>query len=786
METGALPQGGALLFEYMERKQYRIYAWFYRRFLLFLAISMLVIAGICLTIYSIAEKELRNSEFEKSELEIEYFIRDIDEIFMEALEAGDQVTHNLIIGDVVSRRFDLRNYDSIRAIKNIIYFQNSILEAYPYIWEIQTYELNNGLCISSSGIAGLGNLQKEELEALSAERQRRWLKPEELSFAGDSENSRLAIPVYGYDQRYRCLILIEMDNEKIYDMIADRTADSTRTVSILDGEGRVLYNREGLEQIGILDQAETAAAGHQILQGTDGRYLVTAHISDINGWKYTAAVPETEIIGRILEIRQGIAVLILVFCLMILAALYGMARRLFAPVKSIKSLLNSLERPEQWNVKNEITLLDYQIRDVVRQLQRERHKNLMMQEQLEQSEKEEKTYLLYKLLFGNREYSGTEESAFLRLGIPQRPCVCAAAELELDGSAAAGNAGFPAELREKVLTGAEYILDTLMKERQMEYRRLRICAGTFTRIYLVCFLPEQEEPYSGQELKADFRFYQNLLLQYFGCLSTVAIGGEKAGPGALSESREEAEKLLGYKFAMGPGQVLLYSEEEQQSAAAAADYHRERMNLKKEVDACGPAQLEEILRRYGHRIQELGLREELEYFCKDILNTVYEALLEKETTDPEVFRILTKYFMDFKQNFETYDAFVRILSDLWASAWTEETAAAYSPAVTEAVEILRKEYQRDLSLQEVADRLQLSAPYLSRIFKEETGESFKAYLTRMKLQKAKDLLANTDMPVQDIAAWVGYHDAKHFSVIFKKQFGVTAGTYRKMTEGRKP
>ena len=89
----------------------------------------------------------------------------------------------------------------------------------------------------------------------------------------------------------------------------------------------------------------------------------------------------------------------------------------------------------------------------------------------------------------------------------------------------------------------------------------------------------------------------------------------------------------------------------------------------------------------------------------------------------------------------------------------------------------------EITLQSAADAVHLSKNYLCSIFKKERGETFFEYLTRMRIEKAKELLRKTEDKVYVIAQEVGYTDYTYFSQVFKRQTGVTAGEYREIYAG---
>ena len=85
-----------------------------------------------------------------------------------------------------------------------------------------------------------------------------------------------------------------------------------------------------------------------------------------------------------------------------------------------------------------------------------------------------------------------------------------------------------------------------------------------------------------------------------------------------------------------------------------------------------------------------------------------------------------------------------------------------------------------ITLEEVCAATGFSPNYFSTIFKKETGEGFSKYLTRVRIDRAKDLLQNTSLPIAEICVRVGYSDLKHFTSTFKKITDLNPGQYRKL------
>ncbi|WP_164821566.1 helix-turn-helix domain-containing protein [Paenibacillus koleovorans] len=93
---------------------------------------------------------------------------------------------------------------------------------------------------------------------------------------------------------------------------------------------------------------------------------------------------------------------------------------------------------------------------------------------------------------------------------------------------------------------------------------------------------------------------------------------------------------------------------------------------------------------------------------------------------------------------------------------------------------IEREYEDpDLSLSKASDAFQLSTSYLSRTFKEESGQNFVDYVTKVRVLRAKLLLETTNSSIQHIGLQVGYINPLTFIRVFKKEIGVTPGYYQK-------
>lgn len=100
--------------------------------------------------------------------------------------------------------------------------------------------------------------------------------------------------------------------------------------------------------------------------------------------------------------------------------------------------------------------------------------------------------------------------------------------------------------------------------------------------------------------------------------------------------------------------------------------------------------------------------------------------------------------------------------------------------VKHAMEYIAYHYRDKIKINELADYIGVNRSYLTSSFKKAIGCSPQEYLVNFRMEKAKELLRNTSMQVNAVAASVGYTDQLAFSKIFKQHYGVSPKTYREM------
>ena len=106
--------------------------------------------------------------------------------------------------------------------------------------------------------------------------------------------------------------------------------------------------------------------------------------------------------------------------------------------------------------------------------------------------------------------------------------------------------------------------------------------------------------------------------------------------------------------------------------------------------------------------------------------------------------------------------------------------------IQEAINYMEHNYQRELSIEELADVCKLNRSYFSKLFKENMGCPPQEFLIRLRLSKAAELMKSSKASIGEISAACGYPNQLHFSRAFKKRYGVSPRQWRLQNKGQSP
>ncbi|MFB9184260.1 helix-turn-helix transcriptional regulator [Dactylosporangium sucinum] len=295
------------------------------------------------------------------------------------------------------------------------------------------------------------------------------------------------------------------------------------------------------------------------------------------------------------------------------------------------------------------------------------------------------------------------------------------------------------------------------------------------------------------ELMAAAKQYADSLLAAVGTETdvavTISVSNPHAGPARLETATSEAVRAVERKLVGGGNRLYLF--DDHNSAGAAALPERVEGDLARcirEGDASGAV---DALRRWIDRVALV------EGVTPDVLRRWIGAELlyaldvagKRRLADGSADWVDAFDRLALDELLEMFEIHERSYLMLWLGQLLPrivEVQAPQSPGrhVLAMVEqYIRDHYAEDLRLSTVASTVYVSPFYISHLFQRELGTTFLRYLTGVRMHHARQLLAQTKLPVEAIADRVGYCSPKRFRVLFKRTFNVTPTEYRRQYAG---
>ncbi|MBO5032513.1 MAG: response regulator [Lachnospiraceae bacterium] len=163
----------------------------------------------------------------------------------------------------------------------------------------------------------------------------------------------------------------------------------------------------------------------------------------------------------------------------------------------------------------------------------------------------------------------------------------------------------------------------------------------------------------------------------------------------------------------------------------------------------------------------------IRYVCTTLLKMLISAI---PTQSDECLQNAAKEIYSFRHFSDIVKLIESYLSLVVKAFEQEQNAPNY--AVYQVQQYIRMHYQEDLTLNTLADLVYLNPNYLSNVFAQITGCTLNKYIKQIRMEKAQELLLNTNMKVTDISQAVGYPNTSYFCKSFQKLFGTTPERFR--------
>ncbi len=280
-------------------------------------------------------------------------------------------------------------------------------------------------------------------------------------------------------------------------------------------------------------------------------------------------------------------------------------------------------------------------------------------------------------------------------------------------------------------------------------------------------IPEEEAEGFAEEVK-------NHLLTVYGIPACIVVSNSLDGISGISGEYSQVESVLDSKFFFNRGAVLLVRKDRKTNYSAPESIEK----ILESVKNTNGGNYYNTLKTIELLLGQFAEKEEfsviyVKYLCAEIIRKAFEPLSD---STPDFKEWVERIFKS--GNLDELRGIVQAAAESIGKSHGSMEEDNTKKAIQAVKKLVDMNYMQDISLEWVAEKVYLAPTYLSHLFKKETGQSLIKYLTNYRLEKARELLTNTNIKINDIAGKVGYQNASYFSLIFKSYFGVTPARYR--------
>ncbi len=251
----------------------------------------------------------------------------------------------------------------------------------------------------------------------------------------------------------------------------------------------------------------------------------------------------------------------------------------------------------------------------------------------------------------------------------------------------------------------------------------------------------------------------------------------------IRESFEEARCALNYKVLKGLDCVISYEEIRDLSGNPDLIDENDVKQLEKCIDAMDDRGCRQVIEEIFYKI-EREKKMSLEDLQLLSLNLILTGIRKMPFMQFQLNEYLGRNILSLESisKFKTIEQLKNWIINTLKSMnelMLKESMPDRRDIVEEAKEYIKKNFNKEISLNDISVRFFINPYYFSQLFKKRTGDTYQNYLTGIRITRARKLLEETDLRIYEVCAMVGYTDTSHFNKVFKRIVGVKPSEYKR-------
>lgn len=273
------------------------------------------------------------------------------------------------------------------------------------------------------------------------------------------------------------------------------------------------------------------------------------------------------------------------------------------------------------------------------------------------------------------------------------------------------------------------------------------------------------------------------LQKYTPFTCSIAVSQKISDITLLASIKEELQTFIQFRLLFGGNQIFTNETIEGWKREKKGNNSKEIENQINKIiislDSKDHGRTKAEITAFLNSIQALDSPEQIEQSLHLLgIQMINYMIKHSQTKDEiplmkEVFGLTKKMSNLVELKNEVYDWVKKVLTIL-----ERKNEVQHLDQITMAKNWIAKNLHQNITIQKIASQVYMNPTYFCEYFKAQTGETVLDYVTRIRIEEARNLLLTSTLKIYDISEKVGYSDTKYFSKLFKKQYGETPSKYK--------
>lgn len=550
-------------------------------------------------------------------------------------------------------------------------------------------------------------------------------------------------------------IVMNINRENLFQDFGAQINKNNETF-ICDKNGELIFgNEKNSEKVGgILKNGEDEA----VVEIDGKKMFITRIVSSYNDWEYITVQSYADLISEIDGVKMALIIMVILAVIIMTIMVFAFSKKVYVPLVNLMDKIeeNALLQSELYDKYNEFDYLESAIELLIKSKNR--------------SDKSKAREGSVSGVFAEICSNGTVSDESLKAALLEPESFFVVSLIKI------GN-------YENIYEKSEFKSMLLNKLKSVKEQGINIASGYILEDTILSLIALQSEN-DYQRLSDIFGEVKNDLKNVDDAIVTVGIGSVCSDKEKIYSSYKEALKIL--QFAVFTNQEEVMDAYKNEMPAFKIDYKK---SIKLEIDYVtnlkrGDAKgavscLESIIEQIPQgALMEGKLSGLLWHFVDDIFAVIEELDMSAEETLGENYEELYEKFLKTNSP-DTLKTILFEKIECFTSNLSGHRNISNQEIINRVKEYMEENCEQNITLTELADIVHLSPNYISTLFKKQYNKSFSAYLNMLKMQKAAQLLAETNKSVDEISVKLGYSNFRNFIRAFKNYYYVTPSQYRK-------